>query len=85
MLFPYYTESLLKYRHWLCFLDQLGDVAHPHEIITDVHAQEFKAAYSLHLRLSDFQWLLRSSLLPHVHYYLLGLVYVERQVVDVTP
>ena len=38
--------------------------------------QEFKAADPLHLRLTtDCQGLMRSSLFPHAHYHLLGLIF----------
>ena len=66
-------------------LYQLCDVEWPSEVITDVDAQVFKAAHPFYFKLLDVQWLMRSPLLPHVHYYLLCLVRVEGEVVVLTP
>ena len=65
-----------KIQPLLCFLDQLCCVGGPCEVLSDVDPEVLKAAHPLHFKIPDKQWLVRSPLLPHVHYHLLRLVCV---------
>lgn len=67
------------------FLNQLGSVQCPCEVLADVDSQVFKTAHPLHFKLSDKQWLVSSLLFPQVHYHLLCLVCVEGEIVVLTP
>ena len=65
-----------KIQPLLGLLYQLCGVECPRDVLTDVVAHLFEAAHPLYFKLPDVQWLMRSPLLPHVHYHLLCLVCV---------
>ncbi len=69
----------------LCFLNQLGGVECPGEVLADVDPQVSKAVHPFYFKISDKQCLVSSSVLSHVHYSLLCLVSAEGEVVVLTP
>lgn len=66
----------------LYFLNRLGGVECPGEVLTDADPQMFKTTHALYFKLSDKQWLISSPLFPHIYYH---LVRVEGKVVVLTP
>ncbi len=60
-------------------------VGYPWHFPPAIDTQVFEAAHPFHFKLPDEQWLMRSPLLPHVHYYFLHLISVEGEVVVRAP
>ncbi|XP_023815581.1 mucin-2-like isoform X1 [Oryzias latipes] len=70
----------------MSFLHHLCGVECPGEVLAEVDPHIFEAAHSLLFQTPDKKRLIRvPPLLPHVHYHLLCLVCVEREVVVLTP
>lgn len=67
------------------FLHQLCCVKCPDEVPAEVPPQKLKAAHLLHFQTLDKQQVKRVPLLPNVHYHRLCLVWVEGDVVVLTP
>ncbi len=69
----------------MCLLQHCICVSRPCEILSDVNAEELKAAHPLHRCLVDGDVCVFSALSPVIHHQLLGLVDVEWEVVLLTP
>ncbi len=61
----------------MCLLQHCICVSRPCEILSDVNAEELKAAHPLHRCLVDGDGCVFSALSPVIHHQLLGLVDVE--------
>ncbi len=61
----------------MCLLQHCIRVSRPCEILSDVNAEELKAAHPLHGCLVDGEGDVFSALSPVIHHQLLGLVDVE--------
>ncbi len=61
----------------MCLLQHCICVSRPCEILSDVNAEELKAAHPLHRCLVDGDGCVFSALSPVIHHLLLGLVDVE--------
>ncbi len=69
----------------MCLPQHCIYVSGPCEILSDVNAEELKAAHPLHRCLVDGDGCVYSALFPEIHHQLLGLVNVEGEVVLLTP
>ncbi len=69
----------------MCLLQHCICVSRPSEILSDVNAEELKAAHLLHRCLVESDGCVYSALSPEIHHQLLGLVDVEGEVVLLTP
>ncbi len=61
----------------MCLLQHCICVSRPCEILSDVNAEELKAAHPLHRCLVDGDGCVYSALSPEIHHQLLGLVDVK--------